>query len=161
MDNLPDNNVLVKLDFVNAFNSIRRNVILQSTTVQNMPELYKLVLASHSCEEKLIFGEHSVLSREGSQQGDPLSAVEFCGAIHLTIQKCEARTKLEYMDDVKFEGQVQVVASVVQAIIDAYSETGLRLNPSKCETVCSNFDILNEYPVIKEFKRVKKDDLLS
>ena len=65
------------------------------------------------------------------------------------------------MDDVKLEGKVQVVASDVQAIIDAYPETGLRLNPSKCETVCSNFDILNEYPVFKEFKRVKKRRLNS
>ena len=63
------------------------------------------------------------------------------------------------MDVVKLEGQVQVVASDVQEIIDAYSETPLRLNPSKCEIVCSNFDILNEYAVFKEFKRVKKDDL--
>ena len=118
-----------------------------------MPELYKFVLASHSCEAKLMFGEHIVLSREGSQQGDPLSAVEFCDAVHPTLQRCEARTKLGYMDDVKLEGKVQVVASEVQAIIDAYPETGLRLNPSKCEIVCSNFDILNDYPVFKEFKR--------
>ena len=37
------------------------------------------------------------------------------------------------MDDVKLEGQVEVVASDVQAIIDAHSEIGLGLNPSKCE----------------------------
>ena len=160
IDNLPDNHVLVKLDFVNAFNSVRRDNILQSTA-QNISELYKFVLASHLCEAKLMFGEHIVLSREGSQQRDPLSAVEFCDAIHPTLKKWEASTKLEYMNDVKLEGQVQVVASDVQAIIDAYSETGLRLNPPKCEIVCSNFDILNEYPVMKEFKRVKKDDLLS
>ena len=47
----------------------------------------------------------------------------------------------------------------MQAIIDTYPETGLRLNPSKCEIICSNFDILNEYPVFKEFKWVKKEDL--
>ena len=61
------------------------------------------------------------------------SAVEFRDAIHPSLQKCEARTKHRYMDDVKLEGQVQVVASDVQAIIDAYSEIGLGLNPSKCE----------------------------
>ena len=106
-----------------------------------------------------MFAEHIVLSRDGSQQGDPMSVVEFCDAIHPTLQKCEARTKLGYMDAVKLEAQVQVVASDVHAIIDAYSETGLRLNPSKCEIVCSNVDILNEYPVFKEFNRVKRDDL--
>ena len=109
-----------------------------------MPKLYKFVLASHSCEAKLMFGEHSVLSHEGSQQGDPLSALEFCDAIHPTLQKCEAGTKLGYIDDVKLKRQFQVVASDVKAIIDAYSETALRLNPSKCEIVCLNFDILND-----------------
>ena len=51
------------------------------------------------------------------------------------------------------------MASDVRAIIDAYAETGLRLNPSKCEIGCSNFDMLYEYPIFKEFKRVKKEDL--
>ena len=109
---------------MDAFNSVRRNTILESTA-QNMPELYKIGLASHPCEAKLMFGEHFVLSCDGFQKGDPLSAVEFCDAIHLTIQKCEARTKLGYMDEFKLEGQVQVVTSDVQAIIDTYSETGL------------------------------------
>ena len=70
VDNQPDNHVLVNLDFVNAFNSGRRDTILESMA-QNKPELYKFVLASHSCEAKLMFGEHIVLSRESSQQGDP------------------------------------------------------------------------------------------
>ena len=52
-----------------------------------------------------------------------MGAVEFCDAIHPTVQKCEARTKPGYMDDVKLEGKV--MASDVQAIIDAYSQTGL------------------------------------
>ena len=63
------------------------------------------------------------------------------------------------MDDVKLDGQVQVVASDVQAIIDAYFDPGLRLNPSKCEIVGSKFDILNDYLEFKEFKRVKKEYL--
>ena len=109
---------------------------LVQSTEQNMPELYKFVWHLIHAKLKLMFGKHIVQSREGFQQGEtPLSAVEFCDAIHPTLQKCEATTKLGYMDDVKLEGQVQIVASDVQAVIDAYSETGLRLNPTKCETV--------------------------
>ena len=116
---MPDDHVLVQLDFVNAFNSVRRDTILESTA-NNIPELYKFVLPSHSCEAKLVFVEHIVLSHEGSQQGDPLSAVEFCDAIDPTLLSCDARTKLGYMDDVKLEGQVQIVAADVQTIIVAY-----------------------------------------
>ena len=138
---MPDDHVLVELDYVKAFNSVRRDTILESTA-NNIPELYKFVLAFHSCEAKLVFGEHIVLSREGSQQGDPLSAVEFCDSIHPTLLSCNTRTKLGYMDDVKLEGQVQIVTADVQTIIDAHSKTGLRLNPSKCEIICSNFDVI-------------------
>ena len=61
VDNLPENHVLVKHDCVNAFNLVRRDTVLE-LTAHNMPELYKFVLASHSCEAKLLFREHIVLS---------------------------------------------------------------------------------------------------
>ena len=96
---MPDDHVLAKLHFVDAFNSVRRDTMLKSTT-NNIPELYKFVSASHSCEAKLVFGEHIVLLREGSQQGEPLSAVEYCDPIHPTLLSCDARTKLGYMNDV-------------------------------------------------------------
>ena len=60
------------------------------------------------------------------------------------------------MDDVELEGQVQIVAADVQTIIDAHSKKGLRLNPSKCEIVCSNFDVIKNYPVFNGFKKVEK-----
>ena len=59
------------------------------------------------------------------------------------------------MDDVKLEGQVQIVAADVQTIIDAHSKAGLRLNPSKCEIVCSNIDVIN----FEGFKKIEKEDL--
>ena len=47
-DDLADYNVLVKLDFVNAFKTVRRDIILD-TVADKAPEIYKFVLASHSC----------------------------------------------------------------------------------------------------------------
>ena len=158
VDNMPDDHIFLKLDFVNAFNSVRRDTSLESTA-NNIPELYKFVFASHSCEANLLFGEHIVLSREGSQQGDPLSEVAFCDAIHPTLLSCNTRTKLAYMNDVKLECQVRIVAADAQKIINAYSKTGLRLNPSKCEIVRSNFDVIKNNPVLDGFKKVEKEDL--
>ena len=64
------------------------------------------------------------------------------------------------MDDVKLEGQVQIVAADVQTIIGApLKNTGLRLHPSKCEIVCFNFDVIKNYPVFDGFKKVEKEDL--
>ena len=61
-DDLSDGNVLVKLDFVNAFNTVRRDTVLD-TVADKAPEIYKFVLASHSCESKLAFGPYAILSR--------------------------------------------------------------------------------------------------
>ena len=80
LNNLPDDHVLVKLDFKNAFNSIRRDLILQSVA-ENIPEIYRFVHASLDCNSKLAFSTYTILSREGCQQGDPLGSPVFCEAI--------------------------------------------------------------------------------
>ena len=49
LENLPDGHVIVKLDFSNAFNSIRRDVILESVALKT-PEIYRVVHAAYSCE---------------------------------------------------------------------------------------------------------------
>ena len=63
IDTLEDDNVLVKLDFANTFNTIRRDTILERTA-ENNPELYKFILSTHSCEAKLTYGLYIILSRE-------------------------------------------------------------------------------------------------
>ena len=68
VDNLPDHHVLVKLDFVNVFNSVSRYTILESMA-QNMLKLYKFVLACHyvkqnSCSENILFHRAKVPNKE-------------------------------------------------------------------------------------------------
>ena len=75
-EDLCNDNVLVKLDFVNAFNMMRMDTILDSVA-DKAPEINKFVLASHSCESKLAFEPYNIVSREGFQQGGPLSAVKY------------------------------------------------------------------------------------
>ena len=134
LNNLPDDHVLVKLDFKNAFNSIRRDLILQSVA-ENIPEIYRFVHASLDCNSKLAFGTDTILSSEGSQQGDPLGSLEFCEAIQQTLLSKIARISLGYIDDVNLEGRVDEVARNVQAIIDSSTKTGLSLNESKCQQI--------------------------
>ena len=114
--------MLVKLDFANAFNTIRRDSLLE-TTAEKTPELYKFVLSSHSCEAKLTFGPYIILSREGSQQGDPLSGLEFCDIVHPILSESQTKMKLGYMDDFKIGERIQAVASDVARIMDAEKQT--------------------------------------
>ena len=65
---LPAGHAVVKLDFSNAFNSIRRDLQLD-TIAKNILELYRFTLAKYSYESTVVYGEHTIPSREGSQQG--------------------------------------------------------------------------------------------
>ena len=123
VETLEDDNVLVKLDFANAFKTIRRDSILERTA-ENTPELYKFVLATH----KLSLGLYIILSREWSQHGDPLSGLEFCDTVHPIHAESQSKMKLGYMDDFKLGGRI--AASDVQRIIDVEKKIGLRLMPS-------------------------------
>jgi hypothetical protein len=78
--------MLVKLDFTNAFNSIRRDVMLK-TVADQLPEIYRFCTLSYGSPTALQFGSHTVWSEEGAQQGDPL------GPLHTAdIRVLEVRT---------------------------------------------------------------------
>ena len=48
VSNLPAGHMVVKLDFSNAFNCVRRDLILDSIAT-NIPEIYRLVYSAFSC----------------------------------------------------------------------------------------------------------------
>ena len=75
VSNMPDDHVLVKLDFSNAYNSVRRDTVLESVA-DKMSELYRFTRASLACSPKLIYNTYTIESAEGSQQGDPLRVLQ-------------------------------------------------------------------------------------
>ena len=150
---LNDNHVLVKLDFNNAFNSIRRDLVLDSTA-DKTPELYRFVYASSPCNPILTFDDKQILSREGFQQGDPLSSSGFCDAVHPTLTSLGSTLRLGFIDDFFLSGEVRTVADDVERMIQAAEKTDLTLNESKCEIIASNFDIIENIDTFRDFRRV-------
>jgi len=69
--NLSSDHGIVQLDFSNAFNCVRREVILDAVAAE-MPDIYCLVHAAYSCEPILVYAKHQVRSSEGSQRGEPV-----------------------------------------------------------------------------------------
>ena len=91
--NLPDHHVVIKLDFSSAYYTIRRDTVLD-TVADKLPELYRFIHAPLSGSPKFSYHTYIIESAEGSQQVDPLSGLEFCDAIHPTLEESSSRTKL-------------------------------------------------------------------
>ena len=84
--------------------------------------------ASLACSPKLTYENETIISNEGSQQGDPISSLEYCDAAQPTLLATTSRIKLVFVDDTNLEGKISQVAKDVQHIIDSHQHTGLHLN---------------------------------
>ena len=84
LTDLPADYGMVKLDFRNAFNSVRRDKVLEAA-LEHIPELYPFVYSCYSAASNLFFDNSILQSQEGVQQGDPLDPLGpllFCLVIH-------------------------------------------------------------------------------
>ena len=76
LDNMKPEQAIVKLDFANIFNSIRRDHMLGA--VQSMfPAIYSFVYSVYASPSNLLRGDQFTSSAEGVQQGDPLGPLYF------------------------------------------------------------------------------------
>ena len=78
---LPSDHAMVKLDFKNAFNTLRRDSMLEALS-NNIPELFAFVSSAYATSSWLQYENFDIQSNEGIQQGDPLGPLLFS----LTLQ---------------------------------------------------------------------------
>ena len=149
VSNLPACHVVVKLDFSNAFNCVRRDLILDSIAT-NIPEIYRLVYSAFSCELVLTFGSHEILFSEGTQQGDPLT-LEFCEAIHSLLLKLHSSVKIGFTDDLTLSGDLHTVERDITTITESSSETGLQLNVDRSEIITDDFTEISTLATFNDF----------
>jgi hypothetical protein len=125
--------VIVKLDFTNAFNCERRDVMLQ-TVADELPCPYRFCHVAYGSGLKLRFGDQTIWSLEHAQQGDPLGPLLFCPTIQPLLRSLSSEL-IAYMDDLTLGGCVCAVAADVTTISSAGVKYGLLLNSSKCEAI--------------------------
>jgi Reverse transcriptase (RNA-dependent DNA polymerase) len=130
--NLQPDQVFVKVDFANAFNTIRRDVILEAIA-RHVPELLNYACSSYGSSSELRFGERSVSSEEGAQQGDPLGPLYFCLAVHELLTSLKSELVTGYLDDISLGGEAGTVADDFIRLEAEAAKLGLKLNRSKCE----------------------------
>ncbi|KAL0211113.1 hypothetical protein P9112_009411 [Eukaryota sp. TZLM1-RC] len=139
--NAEENNFIFNLDFKNAFNSVKREVIFE-VIKSDFPELSSFFYHCYGKESDLIFNSFGLKSSSGVKQGDPLGPLLFCLAIHKTLniikQKYPSIKIVAYMDDISLIGSFDLLELVAQEIADSYENIGLHLNASKCLLIGSS-----------------------
>ena len=104
---------VLKLDFRNAFNLLRRYKMLQA--VKSLaPNLLPLVYSAYLSPSLLFWDIKSIQSAEGVQQGDPLRPLLFCLTIHPLVSKLKSEFCVWYLTMV-LGGGGGVEAEIVKA----------------------------------------------
>ncbi|HEY9805674.1 MAG TPA: reverse transcriptase domain-containing protein, partial [Candidatus Obscuribacterales bacterium] len=134
LESMPDSHALVKLDFSNAFNSLRRDCMFEAV-LQHAPELAGYVVSAYGSPSSLNFGDFVVESAEGIQQGDPLGPLLFCLTIHPLLLDIKSDFISGYLDDIAVGGETSKVASDVRNLSTQALKLGLELNQQKCEVI--------------------------
>ena len=105
-------------------------------TVRNIiPEIYCFCLSAYRNHSILQFGNFSLMSRVGPQQGDTLAGLLFCLAIQKLLRATGSTFISGYMDDIALGGNIRDVARDVDYIRTEGEAIGLFLNNEKCEII--------------------------
>ena len=89
LQSMPSNHLLVKLDFRNAFNSLRRDKML-FVVRKTGPKLFNFVNDAYEHPSFLLSGDLTLESTQGLQQSDPLCPLLFCLTIQPLLMKLQS-----------------------------------------------------------------------
>ena len=138
---VPENNVFVKLDMKNAFNTVRRDHFLEACS-SRAPSILRLASTACATNSHLVIGNETILSETGVQQGDPLGPVLFALAVDKIARSVRSPINSWYLDDATIGVPVKSVCEDHRRIIPMLSDIGLKVNPTKSEVSnvsCDNF----------------------
>jgi hypothetical protein len=159
VDNLSGDEAVVKLDFRNAFNTLRRDSILEAIHA-TLPEVYSYVHASYASPSHLSLAENIIISNEGIQQGDPIGPLLFCLTLQPVLSRCGSELRIAYLDDITLGGSLGSLSVEVDCLQRDASEIGLSLNVSKCEIISDNNSSLMSSSLSQFITVNRKDAML-
>ena len=150
--------VLLKVDFANAFNTIRRDMILREV-FRKFPQIYQYVVSSYGAESSLLFGSEVIKSAEGVQQGDPLGPFLFALTIQPMVESIQSPLNCWYLDDGTLAGDPSTVEADLIRIKEIGQNLGLKLNVDKCEVASQNWNANLDSP-LSTCKQIEFHDLM-
>ena len=89
----PKENVILKIDFENAFNSINWQFMLEKV-FEIHPEVYKYSHSAYNQPSFVFYGDSVIKSCEGAQQGNPESLALFSDSIQDLINSLRLKINL-------------------------------------------------------------------
>ena len=152
-ENANDSDVFLKLDFSNAFNTIRRDK-MALVFQEHCPELLPFYNMCYERPSFLIYGPHVLFSREGFQQGDPIASFGFCLSVHKCLRAIISRFKAGYMVDISAGDNWKIVLKDFIAFKEASEILGLKLNDTKCELTFLSKSEAQKIEIIQAFQAV-------
>jgi len=142
--NLLPSQAILKLDFVNAFNSLSHNEILQ-TFYDDLPELFPFISSCYSAESHLSFGDFIIESEEGTQQGDPLGPLVLSASSLKLVKLLKSELNIWFMDNGTIGRDVEVLIEDYETVMRVGKELGLVLNEQKCELVTDDSVVVDKF----------------
>ena len=132
---LPESRCVLLVDFSNAFNSIDRGHMFEEAR-SRIPSISSWLECCYSSQPLLFFGEHTILSCCGVQQGDPLGPLGFALALHPIVERIKREVpglllNSWYLDDGTLCGSISDICSALDIIETDGPSRGLFLNRSK------------------------------
>ena len=124
-------NVILKMDFKNAFNSLKRDKILD-TVFRKRRQIYNYTHSAYSESSHLFFGEKVIQSQVGCQQGDPEGPALFSDTIQDFVNQMVSQYNVWYLDDGNLSDDYRTVLEDLKRIIASADEYGLSLEKTKC-----------------------------
>jgi hypothetical protein len=113
--------VALRVDAANVFNAVSRAEILERVC-EHAPPAARFVHAIYGGQPYVVAGRTLLLSRQGTQQGDPLGMLLFALAIQHLIpcaqSECDLELNLWYADDGTLVGPIAEIAKVYQILKD-------------------------------------------
>ena len=153
LSGMQEGNLMLKLDFKNAFNSIHRDHMLHEV-LKKVPDVFPLAYSTYHQPSFLFFGNYVIHSCEGVQQGDPLGPLLFCVAVQDLIRSLCSEFCVFYLDDGTLGGPLDVVSSDLHLLEQMAHQIGLRLNHRKSESICvddtTRSSILSLFPSLTD-----------
>ena len=145
--------VMVKLDFKNAFNCIRRDRMLEAVA-ELAPEIYAFC-NNAACHPLIRYNNSVIESATGVQQRDPLRPLLFSITLHPLLVRTSSEPRVGFLDDVTIGGTAYSVGQDVEFIMQEARYIGLEVNPAKCEVIgdartTSAFKFSNFVRVLRE-----------